>query len=220
MSRLGPLAISPSRSSRLELSEYTPQYVALERWALRKLGRIDHEWRVARIGLVLFDLLRRRHKLNRRARDLLVLGAIVHDVGRSVDERTHPKLGARMVLRQKDLPLGRKLRYRLAYLTLYHRGTVPAAGDDALLLPGEDAWNMRMVLALLRAADALDSRRTRPPALGFSRRGRKLRIDARIDGGAKAEKIFRRRKKFKLLEKMLGCRVEMKLRDAREMAAA
>jgi exopolyphosphatase/pppGpp-phosphohydrolase len=199
---------------------YRPQYVAIEAWVLRKLRRVDHEWRVLRNALALFDLLRGRHKLNRRARDLLALGAMVHDVGRSIDRQTHPKQGARLILGNGDLPLTKAMRYRLAYLTLHHRGPVPAAGENSILLPGEDMDNMRMLLALLRAADALDSRRLEPPILRFMRRGKRLHIECRVKRSlGKAKKIFSRRKKFKLLEKMAGCKVQMRIRNG-ELAAA
>ena len=93
MSRWGSLAVSPSHSSRaagLALSVYRPQYIALEAWVLRKLRRVDHEWRVLRNAPALFDLFRGRHKLNRRARDLLALGAIVHDVAAALIVRPIP----------------------------------------------------------------------------------------------------------------------------------
>jgi exopolyphosphatase/guanosine-5'-triphosphate,3'-diphosphate pyrophosphatase len=203
------------------LSVYRPQYVALQRWVIRKLGRMDHEWRVLRNAIALFDLLHGRHKLNRRARELLALAAIVHDVGRSIDRQTHPKQGARLILNNDDLPLSKAMRSRLAYLTLHHRGPVPTDGENSILLPGEDVWNLRMLLALLRAADALDSRRLEPPVLRFMRRGKRVRIDCRVKRALnKAKRIFSRRKKFKLLGKMAGCKIEMRIRGAEELAAA
>jgi len=171
-----------------------------------------------RIALALFDLLRRRHKLNQRARDVLALSALVHDVGRSVDDRTHPRQGARLLLKDRDLPLGDTLRRRLAYLTLYHRGPVPLAGEDGLLLAGEDANSVRVLLGLLRAADALDSRRAEPPTLRFTHTGRRLRVDCHLrSGSAKARKIYTRRKKFRLLEETLGCKVDLRVRAGEEL---
>jgi exopolyphosphatase/pppGpp-phosphohydrolase len=201
----------------MSLEMYGAEYAALEAWVLKHLRRIDHEWRVTRIALALFDLLRRRHKLNQRARGLLALAAMAHDVGRSVDTRTHPRQGAKMILRNKDLPLGQTARRRLAYLTLYHRGPVPKAGQDGVLGPREDFASMRLVLALLRVADALDSRRAEPPSLRFTHRGRRLRVHCHFrDSAPRARKIYRR-KKFRLLERLLSCKVELRIRCGQEL---
>jgi exopolyphosphatase/guanosine-5'-triphosphate,3'-diphosphate pyrophosphatase len=214
----GPKAISPSTGASVALPTYGREYAALETWVLRRLGRADHEWRVTRIALALFDLLRRKHKLNHRARDVLALSALVHDVGRCIDQRTHPRQGARLILKEKDLPLGETLRRRLAYLTLYHRGPVPAPGEDGVLLAGEDTASVRLILGLLRAADALDSRRTEPPQLRFTHTGRRLRVHCHLrTPSAKARKVYSRRKKFRLLEETLGCRVQLRVRCGEEL---
>lgn len=221
MIRWGLKSISPSTGAGVALPTYGQEYAALESWVLRRLGRIDHEWRVTRISLALFDLLRRRHKLNHRARDVLALAAMAHDVGRSVDDRTHARQGARLILKEKDLPLGETLRRRLAYLTLYHRGPVPTVGEDGVLLPGEDANSVRLLLAILRAADALDSRRAEPPALRFTCRGRRLHVHCHLrSGSTKSRKIYSRRKKFRLLEETLGCKVELHVRAGEELMLA
>jgi len=218
MRRLGYKAAVPTRISGLTLPTYGREYAALEGWVLQRLGRIDHEWRVTRIALALFDLLVRRHKLNHRCRDLLALGALVHDVGRSVDIATHPREGARLILKNKDIELGETLRVRLAYLTLYHRGPVPELGEDEILLPGEDLVSMRLALGLLRAADALDCRRADPPALRFTHTGRRLRVHCHLrNASSKVKRAYLRPKKFRLLEETLQCKVELRVRCGEEL---
>ena len=72
---------------------------------------------------------------------------------------------------------------------------------------------VRVTLALLRAADALDSRSLESPRLVFALRGRTLRIGCYLDtDSAKARRVYRRRKKFRLLEELLDCRVELDVR--------
>src|SRR5207237_257997 len=133
------------------------------------------------------------------------------------------------------LPLTPTERRHLAYLTLYHKGTVPAAGRDAVLGRGDGADRLRRVLALLRAADALDSRSLQSPRLVFAlvsarpavrgnaaRREPRLRVTCYLtEDCAKARRVYRRRKKFRLLEELLGCRVEIDiaLAEALEMVA-
>src|SRR5687768_14081389 len=110
-----------------------PKFRAVQRWVARRLGGVRHERQVAAITSSLFDLTRPLHKLGPAHRRLLRLGALVHDVGRSVSKPDHPKQGARLLLADDALPLTPAERRALAYLTLHHRGPVPAAGRDAIL---------------------------------------------------------------------------------------
>ena len=182
---------------------------AARRWVGRCLGSTEHETRVSAIGAMLFDLTAPLHNLGGQHRRLLRLAATVHDVGRAVDEDTHPVEGARMILANGDLPLAGIERRRLAYLTRYHRGAVPAAGRDGILRRSDDHYSLLHVLALLRAADALDGRAIAPPHLSFTLAGRRLRIRCRLaEDCAKARDLYRRRKKFRMLEDLLGFRFD------------
>ena len=190
----------------------------LERWVKRHLGVIDHERRVAEIASKLFDLTWPLHGLCGDDRRLLCLGAIVHDVGRAIDDDLHPQEGARMILEDDELPLDDPQRRALAYLTRYHRGKVPPHGCDDILRRHDDADSLRTMLALLRAADALDSRSIESPQLMFELVGRRLNIACILtEDTAKARRVYTRRKKFKLLEELLDCRVETRIIVAGEM---
>src|SRR4051812_10044536 len=106
------------------------KFHALSRWTARHLGRIDHERRVVSIASTLFDLTASLHGLESNDLRLLKMAAMVHDVGRSIDEETHPEQGARMVVRHSELPLTGSERRWLSYLTRYHKGRVPASRCD------------------------------------------------------------------------------------------
>lgn len=191
------------------------QHRALERWVQRQLGTVRHEQRVLEIAQKLFDLTWALHGLGRRERRLLRLAALVHDVGRVVDDRTHPKQGARLIRDADHLPLGPGERRALAYLTRRHRGSVPAAATDKYLHPDDDVAVLLTVLALLRAADALDSRSLESPRIVFALLGRELRITCYLDSQCpKALRTYSRRKKFRLLEEQLGLRVDIRLAQA------
>lgn len=179
-----------------------------ERWVSRRLGEIGHEQRVAATAARLFDLTANRHQLPPYFRRLLRLAALVHDVGRAVEDDRHPMIGAKMVLADTWLPVRDTERRALAYLVRYHRGAVPDAGMDAILDSADNAPALRTVLALLRAADALDSRQLSPPHLSIRRRGRRLFITCRLnEDSAKARRVYRRRKKFRLLREELDLKV-------------
>jgi len=203
---------------RLETAALKQRF--LQRWANRHLGTLEHERRVADIADTLFTLTRPRHDLGIQHRRLLALGAVVHDVGRCDGEDGHEIAGAKMVLRDESLPLSGSERRALAYLTRYHRGPVPETGDDRILRDDDDHDTLRLTLALLRAADAMDSRSLESPRLVFAMRNSgRLRIACYLDDdSAKARKVYGRRKKFKLLEEILDVRVEIDVRFAEALS--
>lgn len=192
---------------------------ALRRWAERRLGSVEHEDRVAEIAERLVELTWSLHQMTASNRRLLAMAAIVHDVGRCVDDETHPQQGAKMLLDSRtDLPLGGRERRILAYLTRYHRGKVPAEGRDGILRQDDDHKSMLLALAFLRAADALDSRSMASPRLVCQMQGRRLRVVCYVnEDAAKARRIYRRRKKFRLLENLLKCRVDVEVRVVEEL---
>lgn len=188
------------------------KYHALSRWVGRCLGGVDHERRVTSIASSLFDLTASLHDLRTSDRRLLRMAAIAHDVGRSVDDESHPRHGAAMIRQHEDLPLTGTERRMLAYLVRYHRDRVPPAARDRVLRRKDDHRRMRMLLGILRAADGLDSRTAETPRLRFALEGRRLRITCQLEQNTpKARRVYTRRKKFRLLEETLGCRVQVVL---------
>jgi exopolyphosphatase/pppGpp-phosphohydrolase len=185
-------------------------------WVSRRLDQgIEHEQRVVRVATTLFDLTADLHQLNFAARNLLRAAALVHDVGRCVDKADHPVIGARMLLADRSLPIGRVDRRALAFLTLYHRDELPRPGDEALVHNEDDRDNLRKLLALLRAADALDSRSLESPQLVFGRKKRRVHVACYLrDITGKARRVYLRRKKFRLMEEELACTVEVDVRSA------
>jgi exopolyphosphatase/pppGpp-phosphohydrolase len=180
---------------------------------------------VAEISATVFELTAPLHALH-RSRDarLLRLAAMVHDVGRCVDDAEHPAHGAAMLLSDQSLPLGVAERRGLAYLTLYHRGGVPAVGDDDVLHPEDDRAGLLTLLGMLRCADGLDSRSLESPRLVFallagSGAGRAtLRVNCYLQTESeKARRVYQRPKKFRLLEQTLGCRVEVDVASAQAL---
>jgi exopolyphosphatase/guanosine-5'-triphosphate,3'-diphosphate pyrophosphatase len=186
-----------------------------ERWTQRRLGKIDHERRVCEIATTLFDLTQPFHRLDGYEKRLLELGSIVHDVGRKVDDKNHPLVGSEMIAADTWLPLNESERRIVSYLTRYHRGAVPEVGFDEILTSSENRRRMRLVLALLRAADALDGRQHQPPRLVFALLAKKLSVTVYLEEDtAKARRFFKRRKKFRLIEELMGLKVDVEIRHA------
>jgi len=189
-------------------------------WVSSQLGGIRHERRVAAVARSLFDLTASMHDLTRGDLRLLKLAAYLHDVGRSVQNKNHAAIGARIIRRNRDLPLKKRQRRTLAYLALRHRGRLPDAENDSALAHLNDPRKARLLLAFLRAADALDSRGLASPRLSIYRRGQQIRIVCRPrEDSAKARRIFSRRKKFRLLEELLKCKIEVVVVAPRRLRA-
>ncbi len=199
----------------LRLIDSDQKQIAARDFVRRRLGSVAHELRVARTAKMLFDLTRRWHGLSSSDRRLLLLAALLHDIGRAGGEKKHAQRGAQMILSSGALPLSATERRRLAYLTRFHKGRIPAAGEFPDFLAdfaGELASPaLRPLLALLRAADGLDSRNRGGPRLVItvaSAPRRVLSIFAYIEGdAAAAAEIFARPKKFRLLEETLACEI-------------
>ncbi len=210
----------PGMESRTT-SKLAPSKIAWFRdWASEQLGDIRHERRVAAHVSSLIEITFPLHDLTRAEIRLVKMAAFVHDVGRSINKKKHPMLGARMIRRNADLPLTKQQRRALVYLTLRHRGLVPAAQDDPALGRVNDPARLQLLLGILRAADTLDSRRLASPRLTFSRRGRRIRIVCQLrEDSAEARRVFSRRKKFRLLEEMLDCHIEVIVISQRRLSA-
>jgi exopolyphosphatase/guanosine-5'-triphosphate,3'-diphosphate pyrophosphatase len=196
-------------------------YNVVRRWVTRCLGTVRHEDRVVEIAGRLFQLTSHQHGLPASDLRLLRVAVVVHDVGRSIDEETHPRQGARMLLKEPNLPLDEHERRWLAYLTRYHRGAVPDVRCDGILRRSDPHARLRLLLALLRAADGLDSRSLDAPRLSFTMTNKKLRITCRLDDESpKASRAFTRRKKFRLLEELLDVRVDVRITTHSAITAA
>jgi len=190
-------------------------------YARRQLKRLDHEHRVLVIATKLFDLTEDVHELTPRDRRLLRLAALLHDIGRRFGEKNHPADGARMIEEDSYLPITARQRRALSYLTRYHRGAVPRLGFDGILRDGDGRKSLMKILALLRAADVLDSRQLRPPTLAIALKGGRLSINCFVQSDLnKARKVYRRRKKFRLLEELLDLKVDVAVERAHTVAHA
>jgi hypothetical protein len=73
----------------------------------------------------------------------------------------------------------------------------------------------------LRVADTLDCRSLPAPRLAIRLRDRCLRITCGLrEDSNKVRRVFSRRRKFRLLEEVLDCRVEIAVQRARRLKLA
>ena len=187
-----------------------------KRMKLPRLGRgqgsSSHERRVAQIAMRLFDLLAPQHKLGPKYREILRLGALLHDAGRHFGAADHHLTGAELVLADRRLRLARRTRRCVAYLVRYHRGNVPARSETQILLPGDRHRKLRILLGLLRAADGLDSRRASPTAIVMKQKSHRLSVRCLVGNDrAHARKKLGQSRKFRLLERSLKLTVSVRV---------
>jgi exopolyphosphatase/pppGpp-phosphohydrolase len=150
----------------------------LRLWASLLDPDFKHSTHVSRLALQLYDgLAANGRPAARQPRDRAVLGvaALLHDVGRSKDEKAHHKTSYRMIRRLVP-PLGwpRQDLLMAGIVARYHRGALPGAGQKALqgLSPSQRKEILRSS-AILRLADAFDA----------SRDGRIRRLAVRAENG-------------------------------------
>jgi exopolyphosphatase/pppGpp-phosphohydrolase len=191
------------------LASVTEKEHAVRDWVRRKLGSVAHELRVLALAHKFFELTSRWHALGGAEKRLLGLAALVHDVGRATCDKDHARVGAQMLMENANLPLTDADRRRMAFLTRYHRGKVPERGLEEYLDPGtDDIQELHLLLALLRAADTLDSRSLAPPHLLMTVRARVLTVYGYVAGDAETVgTALGKRKKFMHLEDLLQCKV-------------
>jgi exopolyphosphatase/pppGpp-phosphohydrolase len=196
--------------------------VLAARWVQRKLGACEHERRVLAIASKLFDLTRPILGLGLSECRILRLAALTHDIGRYVSEADHHIEGAKLLLETTALELSPMDRRALAFCARYHRGSVPAPMEEKHLRPLDARRPLRMVLALLRVADALDSRVTASPRLMFSMDRNRLSVRCFVDQEdlRDARRVYRRRKKFELLESFLGSDIHVTVEGVERYALA
>jgi CHAD domain-containing protein len=131
----------------------------LKRWASFLDPDFKHSMRVARLALQLYDGLQR--PANSEQRSILQVAALLHDVGRSKDEKGHHKATYDLI-RRLIPPLGwSEEKMRLAAIVArYHRGALPGAGQKTLagLAPGHRQTAVQLA-GILRLANAFDSER-------------------------------------------------------------
>lgn len=193
--------------------------LAAARWVKRKIGSCEHETRVRAIAVELFQLVRDHLGLTDADGRLLRLAALTHDIGRSISEKNHPEEGAALLLGTTLLEMSPFERRAMAYFARYHRGAAPEEWEEDFLRPTDPRRTLRGLLGILRVADALDSRRIESPRLLFTARGRRLKIRCFVSRDlAEARRVYKRRKKFHLLESFLGAEIDVQVCHAENLA--
>jgi exopolyphosphatase / guanosine-5'-triphosphate,3'-diphosphate pyrophosphatase len=169
-----------------------------------------HALHVAGLAASLFDQLRAVHGMDDADRRMLLVAALLHDIGIFVGHKKHHK-HALYVISQSELPeLTQRETAIVANVARYHRKGVPAPHHDAFVqLPPEDRERVVRLAALLRIADALDREHLQAVRDVRARVGRgRLSLEASGEGDLLLESWALRRKAG-LFEQTFGLEVSL-----------
>lgn len=128
----------------------------------KKLGkkyRYDerHALCVADYARQLFDVMRPVHQLPARARALLEIATILHDIGSMVSNQSHHKHTCYLMQNSGLFGLGTSDLAVASQVARYHRRATPRrAHDEFMRLSCEQQLMVVKLAAILRVADALD----------------------------------------------------------------
>lgn len=118
---------------------------------------IPHSQAVETISLQIFDAMAPLHGLNRRARFLLQVSAILHDIGKFVSLRRHYFFSYRLILSSDILGFSEKEKEVMANVAHYHsKGTPSDVDANFATLAREDKVKVAKLAAIIRLADSVD----------------------------------------------------------------
>ncbi len=159
---------------------------------------IAHTRHVADMALQLFDSLQPVHGLPNKVRDLMEVGALLHDVAVVTDPDKHNIVGRDIVLRSDLAGLDEDKRAIVACMVAFHRKKVRPDSEPAYLrLSKKDRATALSLAALLRIADGLDYCHTQQTRITNCAVGKK-EITFSIDGPRADEDGARAMKKADL----------------------
>lgn len=116
-----------------------------------------HARYVTRIALKLYDCLEDELGLDRHARLILEIAAILHDVGTFIRSSDHHIHSQYIVMHSDIFGINKEDMNILSNVVRYHRSEVPNAAHGAYVaLPRADRTMVLKLSSLLRIADALD----------------------------------------------------------------
>ena len=159
-----------------ELQEEFFSQVIASAVSLGRKYRFDeaHSLHVTRLALKLFDELKAEHGLDRRARLLLEVSGILHDVGMYIRSSGHHKHSQYIVANSEIFGLHRDDLDIVSNVVRYHRKASPNSTHIAFIaLQREERMIVLKLAAILRVADALDR--------GHSQRIAEIAVERRTD---------------------------------------
>ena len=174
-----------------------------------------HGRQVARLSLQLFDQLKDLHGLGKRERNLLLAGALLHDIGQFVSYRRHHKHSMYLIANSELPGMSPEDIRVVAALARYHRRSEPkGTHPEYQALGKEDRKAVPKLAALLRVADALDREHIdRVASLTARQTEEGLLLEVETRGSLTLEEWALRRK-GKMFESVFGSPIRLEASPA------
>ena len=170
----------------------------------------EHAVKVARLAVDLFDGCAPRHRLTDVDRELLELGALLHDVGEHVSKEGHEHHTAYLIEHGRLRGFHPDEVAILACLGRFHKRGTPKASFDAFArLSPDDRDRVTQLVALLQVADALDRSHGGPvrDVEVYTSAGL---VEVVVDADEDIDlELWGLRRKRDLFEKVFDCRLEV-----------
>ncbi|MBI3891796.1 MAG: Ppx/GppA family phosphatase [Candidatus Wallbacteria bacterium] len=118
---------------------------------------IRHALKVRDLSLEVFDALAPSFRFDPADRNLLALSALLHDIGLSVEMRSHHKHSYELIQKSDLLKLPGRERDMVALIARYHRKGFPSLKHEAFArLDKDDRRRVEMLAGIVRLADGFD----------------------------------------------------------------
>ncbi|MBI2943975.1 MAG: Ppx/GppA family phosphatase [Candidatus Wallbacteria bacterium] len=118
---------------------------------------IRHALKVRDLSLEIFDALSAHYRFDPSDRNLLALSALLHDIGLSVEMRSHHKHSYELIQRSELLKLPGRERDMVALIARYHRKAFPSEKHEAYArLDRADRQRVERLAGIVRLADGFD----------------------------------------------------------------
>jgi len=129
--------------------------------AERHDANIPHCEIVQNFALMIFDKVKKIHGLGSRDKLLLLVAALLHDIGEVINNRDHHKMSYSMVRGSDLVGISQAEQEIIALICRYHSATTPDLSDPCYaVLDSGTKVRVSKLVAMLRLADALDRSHT------------------------------------------------------------
>ncbi len=219
--REGVILYSISRR-RLDIAR-VDQYPDIRRRSVVELAQrchyaADHAAQVSRLAVALFDQTRHEHGLDDRARSLLDLAGLLHDVGEHISYERHHRHSYYLIKHGELRGFEPDEIEMLALIARYHRRGRPKRSHPGFgALPRASRQAVRWLSAMVRLAEGLDRSRAQVVRdITLAPHGREWTLRMAADGDVELERWAAQRHVV-ALEALLGAPVRvLAARRARE----